>query len=255
MSNTQGILGISNSSGDITEKKRATTLEDGILKLYLRACEQSKIGICEFSNIQLEEGTVATPYEPYVEDKLTILSPVQLEKVGDVADRIICKDGVWGVEKNIKTKTFTDDENWTSSGQSLYVNPKLDFDKSISNSIIVASMLLGNQIVWREDYLYRGTHYGIGYKATNDMFRVRLEGINSKEELNAYIKTKPIVLKYQTINPQFIPLPHNQQIKLRTFANKTNISFGCEIEPTLKASVPKSIRATVNTHSAQIDNL
>ena len=116
-------------------------------------------------------------------------------------------------------------------------------------------MLLGNQIVWREDYLYRGTHYGIGYKATDDMFRVRLEGINSKEELNAYIKTKPIVLKYQTINPQFIPLPHDQQIKLRTFANKTNISFGCEIEPTLKASVPKSLSSTVNTHGEQIDNL
>ena len=205
--------------------------------------------------IQIEVGDTATPYQPYQEDKLTILSPVQLEKVGDVADRIICKDGVWGVEKNIKTKTFTDDENWTSSGQSLYVNPKLDFDKSISNSIIVASMLLGNQIVWREDYLYRGTHYGIGYKATDDMFRVRLEGINSKEELNAYIKTKPIVLKYQTINPQFIPLPHDQQIKLRTFANKTNISFGCEIEPTLKASVPKSLSSTVNTHGEQIDNL
>ena len=39
-------------------------------------------------NVQLEEGTQATPYEPYQEHKLTILSPVQLEKVEDVADRI-----------------------------------------------------------------------------------------------------------------------------------------------------------------------
>ena len=56
-------------------------------------------------------------------------------------------------------------------------------------------------------------------------------------------------------NPQFIPLPHSQQIKLRTFASKTNISFGCEVEGTIKAQVPKSLGATVNTHTEQINNL
>ena len=62
------------------------------------------------SNFQIEEGTQATPYEPYQEHKLTILSPVPLEKVGDVADRIICKDCVWGVEKNICNEVFTIDD-------------------------------------------------------------------------------------------------------------------------------------------------
>lgn len=42
-------------------------------------------------NVQFEEGTVATEYEPYQENKLEILSPVQLEKVGDAEDRIIEK--------------------------------------------------------------------------------------------------------------------------------------------------------------------
>ena len=36
---------------------------------------------------------------------------------------------------------------------------------------------------------------------------------------------------------------------------KTNISFGCEIEGTIKAQVPKSLGATVNTHTEQINNL
>ena len=56
-------------------------------------------------------------------------------------------------------------------------------------------------------------------------------------------------------NPQFIPLPHDQQVKLRTFAGKTNISFLTEIEGTIKAQVPKSLGATVNTHTEQISNL
>ena len=51
------------------------------------------------------------------------------------------------------------------------------------------------------------------------------------------------------------PLPHGQEIKLRTFANKTNIHFECEIEPTLKASVPKSLGASVSSNTEQIDIL
>ena len=45
----------------------------------------------------------------YQEDKLIILSPTPLEKVGNVADRIICKDDVWSVEKNVKTKIIEGD--------------------------------------------------------------------------------------------------------------------------------------------------
>ena len=51
------------------------------------------------------------------------------------------------------------------------------------------------------------------------------------------------------------PLPYDQQISLRTFANKTNIHFECEIEPTLKASVPKSLGASVSSNTEQIDIL
>ena len=107
---------------------------------------------------------------------------------------------------------------------------------------------------------------------SNELWNTDIEGIDIKSDGVIHIrlsKTKAtdlasarewlsnnnIELYYITAQPQFIPLPHDQQIKLRTFASKTNISFGCEIEPTLKASVPKSIGATVNTHSEQIDNL
>ena len=122
-------------------------------------------------SIQIEEGTQATEYETYKEDKLEILSPVQLEKVGDVADRIICKDGVWGVEKNVGAQ--------------------------VKNNVLV----------------------------------------NTRT------------------NSEFMPLPHDQQVKLRTFAGQTNISFLTEIAGQIKAQVPKSLGATVNTHTEQISNL
>ena len=70
-----------------------------------------------------------------------------------------------------------------------------------------------------------------------------------------WVKTNKPTIKYPTTQPQFIPLPHDQQIALRTFANKTNIHFECEIEPTLKASVPKSLGASVSSNTEQIDIL
>ena len=64
-----------------------------------------------------------------------------------------------------------------------------------------------------------------------------------------------VLVKYPTLKPQFIPLPHDQQVKLRTFAGQTNIAFNTEIAGQIKAQVPKSLGATVNTHTEQIEML
>ena len=106
-----------------------------------------------------------------VSEVVEILSPVQLEKVGDVTDRIIYKDGVWGIDKKV--------------------------DAEVKNNVLV----------------------------------------NTRT------------------NSEFIPLPHDQQVKLRTFAGQTNIAFLTEIPGQVKAQVPKSLGATVNTHTEQIAEL
>lgn len=205
--------------------------------------------------IQLEEGTAATPYEPYQGHKLTILSPIQLEKVGDVADRLICKDGVWGVEKNIKTiytkdfanyiDAFEDKEatfKWGKSVDTKKLNVMSNFipKGSLSTEQSQSQIMIYNHTSYRE--------FRIAFKKADfPNFDVKANVVKYLSDENKYIKVVQ--------DSQFIPLPHDQQIKLRTFANKTNIHFLTEIEPTLKASVPKSIGATVNSHTEQIDNL
>lgn len=194
-------------------------------------------------------------YEPYIEDKLTILSPVQLEKVGDVADRIIEKNGVWGVEKNIKTTLLCGANNeYFSLNKTLavggyqftwYANMGAIANK---NSEVISSTIK-SYVVSNEEYssniwIYNGLTYVIHHPT-----------ISTADEIKLWLQANPTIVKFALNTPQFIPLPHNQQIKLRTFANKTNISFGCEIEGTIKAQVPKSLGATVNTHTEQINNL
>lgn len=204
--------------------------------------------------VQLEEGTQATPYEPYVEDKLTILSPVQLEKVGDIADRIICKDGVWGVEKNvIKLTKFP----IVSAGALTNIKRGyIDLDFYCSSKFGISTKL-----PYKENYSLDEEHFYIQSDKLNriwffvDAVKVDSElGNTVADRLTSWLNSNIEV--YVTIDsPQFIPLPHDQQVKLRTFANKTNISFLTEIEGTIKAQVPKSLGATINAHTTQISNL
>ena len=205
-------------------------------------------GTVYIKDIQIEEGTVATPYEPYQEDKLTILSPVQLEKVGDVADRIIEKDGVWGVEKNIGTVVLDGSEtDWK-------INQSSDSDIVFLHSI---SSQACNPI--NDKFIFKsGTSEKIVILNDADLyFRISKARLSTQDVtgFKQWLRENPTLVKHITIQPQFIPLPHDQQVKLRTFANKTNISFLTEIEGTIKAQVPKSLGATVNTHTEQISNL
>lgn len=191
--------------------------------------------------IQISENNI-TEYEPYQEDKLTILSPVQLEKVGDVADRIVCKDGVLGVEKNVKTCTITGSLGENIAYSSTYDRIVFMDLSPRDNTISLSSSGTVTNFTW-------SSVLRLGIKNISD------NGVTSIESARTWLQANPQLVKYIDNQSQFIPLPYDQQIKLRTFANKTNISFLTEIEGTIKAQVPKSLGATVNTHTEQINNL
>lgn len=207
------------------------------------------------SDIQLEEGTVETPYEPYQKDKLTILSPVQLEKVGDVADRVICKDGVFGVEKLYQY-------NWDDISFTIPIG-QFDSDDFTGKYNVFRLMKSQYNLIKKGIYpFFRvGGSFDENFKPYDgeciwgDGSYLYFKILKGKTTLDEFKAGKSFDFIVQSENPQFIPLPHSQQVKLRTFANKTNISFLTEIEGTIKAQVPKSLGATVNTHTEQISNL
>lgn len=216
--------------------------------------------------LQIEEGTVATPYEPYKENKLEILSPVQLEKVGGVADRIICKDGIWGVEKNIETYKLDQGHNvynyilnnlWlqtsnTTAFYTYYFRDNADVKILNKNGSAMCDILpYSYQNINQTDSpaVYSGSQYVAFRIPTSELKTPDIFGVRD------WMDEKQPTIKYIRETPQFIPLPHNQQVKLRTFAGQTNIAFLTEIAGQVKAQVPKSLGAVVNTHTEQIEIL
>lgn len=54
-----------------------------------------------YSDVMLNIGDTALPWEPYQSKTAAIALTEPLRGIGDVRDRIICRDGVWGVERAI----------------------------------------------------------------------------------------------------------------------------------------------------------
>ena len=239
----------------IATKYSVDSTVDGFIKVVKHNPNQ------EQWNFQIEEGTQPTPYEPYIEDKLTILSPVQLEKVGDIADRLIEKGGVWGVEKNIKTVVFDGtvvngdvSSNFPSDNSSMFY---IVFTDTANDSVLICDKFPNKNISHISNRNVEGVFVSVNGSNNAFYFRIFNDKLPTQDVqgFKQWLSENNVTIKYKTVNPSFIPLPHDQQIKLRTFANKTNISFLTEIEGTIKAQVPKSLGATVNTHTEQINNL
>ena len=207
---------------------------------------------------QLEEGTVATEYEPYQEDKLTILSPVQLEKVGDVRDRIIEKDGVWGVEKNIVTY-HASDLMWISCST---------HENMIGISTTVPHSMLGNSSWSKKELMCNLLPTKTHQEWNNEVIGIHRHPYNPIVYVNlpksTYTTTQSAIEYVVTNGMYFKTIQKGKKKKKRRKRRrkgeeekKKNRKKKKIIKRKIgvKAQVPKSLGATVNTHTEQISNL
>ncbi len=63
------------------------------------------------------------------------------------------------------------------------------------------------------------------------------------------------MLKYATESPSIIPLPDNQQVKLKSFKGVTHIYFDCEISGEINCDVNKTKKSIVNSITKEFKNI
>ena len=221
----------------------------------------------EVQNIQLEEGTVATPYEPYQGNKCDILLPCQLEKVGDVSDRLYYDDveKAWCIEKNIGEVVLNGSENWrfhsTKPNTSFFqLSVSSDIYKLPINNNIKANILSSSFINEVPNTGYNKYDIECIYLDNTRNLSIRI--FNSKlnsldlEGFLEYLKQNPTLVKYQLATPQKIILPLDVQIQLNSFFGTTHVYMESgEVEGTIKCKVPKSLGATVQSLNNKTDIL
>lgn len=195
---------------------------------YIRVSAPSGV----YDTIQIEKGSEATSYEPYTEQSVQLpytLNAIPVASGGNVtidgqqyiADRVVEKDGVFGIERNIReihtnTKTMNNSEEYPGWNKvegisdTIYYNVepeaemrRLLYISNFTNSLFAQNNVLDNNVL----YFIKGS---IGYSQS--------ELIAKAIDVDMYIRLQDAI---------FEPLPGDIQAKLRTLVTNypvTNIS-------------------------------
>lgn len=190
--------------GGVTENKTAMSDSSGNLALFMRAGDQNSEGEYKFYNIQLEEGSTATSYEPHKSNILTVNEPVELRGIGDVKDTLDCLTGE--VTQRIGEYTIDGNENWakydiqTVEGYNSFVatipelNNLYEGKKSFISGDFKMESWHGYYGRTKEEMVWNHDPNKIGIKLKN-------ETVSNVAELKAYLASNPITFQYELATP------------------------------------------------------
>lgn len=197
-------------------------------------------------NIQIEEGSQATTYEPYKEDKKDILLSEygfneglrglnltvydELNDIRNVAIKRIDKYKLTGEEEIYTEETIAENNmKFVITTKGTSVKP--------SGSVISDNFIKGNDTVSNSVRL-----------ATNNKVIINIDKTklseHSVEGFKTWLKTNPTTVYYELAEPVETHL--NENINLKTFNEKTYVSFENAISGTSSFKAPVDATATIS---------
>lgn len=216
------------------------------------------------AKIQLEHGTL-TPWKPYQSKTATIQLTSPLYGIGDVRDRIMCKDGEWGIERQFIALTFDGSENWEYHGTAA----SDQFRLALSNymGVIKNEENADKPIKIMCDRLKAGSSsntYGrIDCISSNTSGRIYiyLDDFSSGDvaAFKTYLSTHPIRAIFERATPTWEPLPAATQSALNalaTFTGTTHITITAGgPEPDVAVEYVQDTKAVIADIMAQINEI
>ena len=198
----------------VIEKYNLNTMTFSISEegLYYIQFYKSGAGFTNFSNAQLEEGSVATEYEPYQSNTSTIdLQGNELCSLPNgTKDEVNITNGEALLIKKIKKVVFdgSDDEGWTKDLNAdndvdyFYVS-NIGIDKNNINTVISNRFILGNSLtqgMWATTVFcitINKTYTGI---TSSDTTRQRID------KFKTWLSKNPVEVLYELAEPETIDL-------------------------------------------------
>ena len=212
-----------------------------------------------FTDAMLNIGDTALPWEPYQSKTAAITLTAPLRGIGDVRDRIMCRDGVWGVERKIVPLILNGSETWnqfnTSGSKSFGV---ADFDSLIK----IGSALLCDRLSEdKADNVWNGVRDNIiaySYSSTKYL-RLFLNSTATLDTLKALLSADPMHVIAERKSPTWEPLPADTQAALNaltTYKGRTTITVTAEgPEPDVTVEYVQDTRMVVADLQAQINEI
>ena len=223
--------------------------------------------VIKFTNIMLNAGDTSKPWEPYTGGKpspspeypqeivgpditevmvtgtdqsktATITLTEPLHGIGDVRDRIMCRDGVWGVERYLIEITFdgSEDEQWdivsTNTNEKKRLRPKsiLDFKPVKTNSIVSPGLSNLFGFVTGGGTGTYGANNGISIDDAGNLM-VYYEKYNTVNALSAwkeFLQSNNLIVVAPLAIPTWEPFPSDTQFALNaltTYTGTTHVTI------------------------------
>ena len=213
----------------------------------------------------LNAGSTALPWQPYQSKTATIQLTAPLYGIREYRDRIMCKDGVWGIERQFIALTFNGSENWEYHGTAA----SDQFRLALSNymGVIKNEENADKPIKIMCDRLKAGSSsntYGrIECISSNTSGRIYiyLDDFSSGDvaAFKTYLSTHPIRAIFERATPTWEPLPAATQSALNaltTYKGTTHVTITAGgPEPDVEVEYVQDTKAVIADLQAQIDTI
>lgn len=267
--NARVYVSVQSSDGSVKYYTNKSFILDGtevVVKGYIQI--SSGITIDDVLYPMLNQGTEPLPWEPYTggiaspnpdypqeiknvvlseikstddngkESAITLSTPITLNGIGDVKDKIVRKDGVWGIERSIKEATLNGSETWyiTTTASS----DKIRFATRFSDIVKTENTEVGNLLCSHYRAVTELDTYnninGVSYGRNKNLSFYDEAAVGLDEDRwKAILAENPITVLYELAESVFKPLPSADQTALNglvSFNGVTYLSCDSEIEPT-----------------------
>ncbi len=185
-------------------------------------------------DLQMEEGNIATEYEPPALQTASITLTEPLRGIGDYRDRIMCRDDVWGIERQFVSLTFdgSEDENWgnitTNTAEKKRLMPNGIFGLKPTNTLVASpglSNLFGAFIPAGNAGTF-GTNNGISIDNAGNLivYCEKYNTVNSLPAWKEFLQSNNLIVVAPLATPTWEPLPSATQSALNALATYKGVT-------------------------------
>lgn len=178
--------------------------------------------------VMLNTGTTTLPWQPYQSKNAPISLTEPLHGIGDARDRITCRDGVWGVERQFGTQIFDgrSEQKWFAVLNNDGVNYR-----NVTSFIKAVAKANGKTLCTAFARADGVTNSLPGFKLAGDASVITYSDNFSTSDVSlwtAYLKEHPMTIVYELDTPTWEPLPADTQSALNaltTYTGTTHVTI------------------------------
>ena len=176
-------------------------------------------------------GDSALPWAPYQSTSATITLTEPLRGIGEYRDRIMCRDGVWGIERWVTKLTLDGSEDWVIYGNSSYISfytqsvcLPVSMNKREGLCEQLRVMTIGGKNL---NTIWLGANNKVVYAIDNQFYNDTLED-KGLANWKAHLAESPLEIITYLDAPTWEPLPAATQQALNaltTYAGTTHLTI------------------------------